>query len=152
MSGTGGGTGIATVEVYALGGRRGDAGDELLNMSTRGKVGRNDKVLIGGVIVQGSAPQRVLVRAIGPELARAGIREPLQDPTLELRDSDGNLLMANDNWRTDQEQEIIATGLAPEDDRECAMIATLLPMLHTAIVRGKNDSSGIALLEFYALD
>ena len=79
------------------------------NISTRGNVGTGDNVLIGGTIIQGSAAQRALVRAIGPDLAGAGVPGSLQDPTLELRDAEGTLLLANDDWRSDQEQEIIAS-------------------------------------------
>jgi hypothetical protein len=103
------------------------------------------------MIVQGSAT-KVIVRAIGPDLAKAGVPNPLQDPTLELRDAEGNLLVANDNWRTNQEQEIIATSLPPKDDRSSAIVATLLPTAYTAIVRGSGNSTGIALVEFYKLD
>lgn len=150
VRGTRGATGLAAVEVYAL--DFSTATRELVNISTRGRVGTGDDVLIGGVIVQGSGPQKVIVRAIGPDLAEAGVPAPLHDPTLELRDAEGNLLLANDNWRSDQEQEIIATGLAPKDDRDSAIVATLLPTAHTAIVRGKDNSTGIALVEFYKLD
>lgn len=150
VSGADGGTGIGTVEVYSLG--VGSATAELLNISTRGRVGTGDNVLIGGAIVAGSAPQVVMVRALGPDLAEAGVPGSLPDPTLELRDADGNLLASNDDWRSDQEQEIIASGLAPQDDRDPAILATLFPTSYTAIVRGKSDATGIALVEIYKLD
>ncbi len=139
VSGVNGTTGVASVEVYALG----DASSGLLapkkfrNISTRGNVGTGDNVLIGGTIIQGSAAQRVIVRAIGPDLAGAGVPGPLQDPTLELRDAEGTLLLANDDWRSNQEQEIIASGLAPQDNRDSAILTTLLPTSYTAIVREK---------------
>ncbi len=152
VRGTNGGTGLAIVEVYALGSESASAVSELRNISTRGRVGTGNDVMIGGVIVQGSSPQKVIVRAIGPDLAEAGVPGPLLDPTLELRDADGNLLAANDNWRTTQEQEIIASGLAPQDDRNSAIVATLFPTSYTAIVRGSGDSSGIALVELYELE
>lgn len=152
VRGINGGAGIAIVEVYALGSDSSSAASELLNVSTRGRVGTGNDVMIGGVIVQGSSPQNVIVRAIGPDLAGAGVPGPLLDPTLELRDAEGNLLAANDNWRTNQEQEIIATGLAPQDDRDSAVVATLFPTSYTAIVRGSSNSSGIALIEFYKLE
>lgn len=152
VRGINGGSGIAIVEVYALDSDSSFATSELLNISTRGRVGTGNDVMIGGVIVQGSSPQRVIVRAIGPDLADAGVPGPLLDPTLELRDAEGNLLAANDNWRTTQEQEIIASGLAPQDDRNSAIVATLFPASYTAIVRGSGDSSGIALVELYEIE
>lgn len=152
VEGVNGSTGIATVEVYALGPIATGSTSELLNISTRGFVGTGDNVLIGGVILQGSVAQKVIVRAIGPDLAEARVPTPLQDPTLELRDGQGNLLVANDNWRTDQEQEVIATGLAPKDNRDSALVVTLFPTSYTAIVRGNANSTGIALVEFYKLE
>jgi len=151
VSGVSGVTGVATVEIYALGSATGDV-KELLNISTRGNVGTGDNALIGGTIVQGSAPQRAIVRAIGPDLAGAGVPGSLQDPILELHDAEGTLLASNDDWRSDQEQEIIASGLAPQDNRDSAVVATFLPTRYTAIVRGKNETSGIALVEIYKLD
>jgi hypothetical protein len=154
VSGADGGNGIASIEIYDL-----DPFDvstsnpvDLANLSTRGNVGTGDDVLIGGIILRGDAPQRLIVRAIGPDLADAGVAGVLQDPMLELHDSDGNLFASNDDWRSDQEAEIIATGLAPNDDRDSAILTTLLPTSYTAIVRGKDDSTGIALVEFYKLD
>ncbi|HEX8279738.1 MAG TPA: hypothetical protein VF551_00050 [Chthoniobacterales bacterium] len=153
VRGENGSTGIATVEIYSLeelsAGATGRA--KFRNISTRGQVGTGDNVLIGGAIITGSAPQRVIVRAIGPDLAEAGIATPLQDPTLELRDAEGNLLMANDNWRSDQAEEISATGLAPKHDRDAAIVATLLPSAYTAIVRGKDETTGIGLVEIYTV-
>jgi hypothetical protein len=152
LSGVNGGTGIAAVEVYALGGNASGFFQDFLNISTRGDVGTGDNVLIGGTIVQGGAPQTAIVRAIGPDLAAAGVTGSLQDPTLELHDAEGTLLASNDDWRSDQEQEIIASGLAPQDDRDSAILASFLPTSYTAIVRGKNDTSGIAIVEIYKLD
>ena len=152
VSGVNGGTGIGTVEVYALGQNVYGYAREALNISTRGKVGTGDEVLVGGTIIVGSAVQRVIVRAIGPDLANAGVAGPLQDPTLELRDAVGTLLASNDDWRSDQEQEIIATGLAPLDDRDAAVVSTLSPTSCTAIVRGKGGTTGIALVELYKLE
>lgn len=97
------------MEVYAHGSRRSGSAPELLNVSTRGHVGSGADVLSGGVILGGDATANVIVRAIGPELSEAGVSAPLQDPTLELRNAEGNLLVANDDWRTDQEQKLIGT-------------------------------------------
>ena len=105
--------------------------------------------MIGGMIVLGDQPQRVIIRAIGPSLNLPG---NLFDPVLELYDSAGNQLQTNDNWRTDQEAEILATTIPPNDERESAIVRTLPPAAYTAIVRGAGDSSGIAVVEVYALD
>lgn len=146
-------TGTATVEIYRLPSLfQSSAPPELQNISTRGRVDDGGNVLIAGTILQGSAAQRVIIRAIGPELAAEGVGAPLTDPVLELYDAEGNLLVANDNWRTDQEQEIIATELAPQDDRSAAIVTDLLPTAYTAVVRGKAGTSGIGIVEIYALD
>jgi hypothetical protein len=92
------------------------------------------------------------VRAIGPSLTAAGIEGALPDPILELHDSQGALLFQNDNWRDVQEQQIIDSTVAPTNDRESAIVATLDPGAYTAIVRGANNSVGVALVEVYALD
>jgi len=99
----------------------------------------------------GDQPTKIIVRAIGPSLSQLGIPGALFDPALELHNGDGSLIVQNDNWRTDQEQEIIASGLAPSDDREAAIIATLNPGPYTAIVRGTGNSTGLALFEIYRL-
>ncbi len=151
VSGTDGGTGIGTVEIYSLG-LGNESSSELLNISTRGRVGVGDNVLIGGAIVWGNAAPKIIVRAIGPDLAAQGVPGFLADPVLELHDADGTLLASNDDWRSDQEQEIIASGVAPLDDRNSAILTTAVPTSYTAIVRGKNDTPGIALVEIYKLD
>lgn len=141
------GTGVGLVEVYDLD-RAVDS--KLANISTRGLVQTGDNVMIAGTIVLGQAPERVLVRAIGPSLTVPG---KLADPTLELRDGNGALIRANDNWRSDQEIEIIATGIPPADDLESAIVEILSAggAPYTAIVRGVNNTSGVALVEVYAL-
>jgi subtilisin-like proprotein convertase family protein len=129
----------------------------LANISTRMRVETGDNVLIGGFIVTGTQPKKVIVRAIGPSLPLAG---KLPDPTLELRDANGALLRFNDDWRVgsqgfpSQETEILATGLAPSDNGESAIVATLPAngAGYTAIVRGFNDATGIGLVEAYDLD
>ncbi len=92
------------------------------------------------------------VRAIGPDLADAGIQIPLADPTLELHNAAGDLIAINDDWRSSQESDIIATGLSPQNDRDSAIVATLIPSLYTSIVRGKNSTTGVGLVEFYRLN
>ena len=122
---------------------------KLANISTRGLVQTGDNVFIGGLIVLGQGPLRVIVRAIGPSLPLPGA---LGNPTLELHDGDGALIASNDNWRTDQEAEIIATGIPPSSDLESAIVKNLAPGNYTAIVRGVNNTIGIALVEAYGLN
>jgi hypothetical protein len=93
----------------------------------------------------------ILVRAIGPSLSSSGVASTLPDPTLELRDSNGALLEANDNWKDTQASEIMATGFAPTDDREPAILTTLAGSPYTVIVRGANNTTGVALTEVYNL-
>jgi len=147
LRGAGNTAGVGLVEAYDL-----DltAGSKLANISTRGLVGTGDNVLIGGFILLGLDSQRVIVRAIGPSLPIGGT---LPDPTLELRDGNGALLQSNDNWRTTQEAEIIGTGIPPSNDLESAIVATLPGngSAFTAIVRGVNNATGVALVEVYAL-
>ena len=139
-------TGVGLLEVYDL---DSGIGPNIQNISTRGRVDVGENVLIGGTIVLGSNPQDVIVRALGPSLPLNGV---LADPVLELHDENGVLLRSNDNWRTDQQAEIEATMLQPTDDSEAAIVATLMPAPYTAIVRGANESSGVALVEIYALN
>ena len=124
----------------------------LLNISTRLKVLSGDNVLIGGFIISGFAPKRVIVRAIGPSLSSLGIPGALADPVLELHGPDTFVTINNDNWRDTQEAEIQATGIPPSNDLESAIVATLQPGPYTAIVRGKNDGTGVGLVEAYDLD
>jgi hypothetical protein len=139
-------TGIALVEVYDSD-RTVDS--KLGNISSRGLVQTDDNVMIGGVIILGDTDAEILVRAIGPELTAAGVDGALEDPILELHDKDGVLITTNDDWKATQQTEIEATGLAPTDDHESAILATLSPNNYTAIVRGKNDTTGVALVEVY---
>ena len=139
-------TGVGLVEAYDL---DDTVNSKLGNISTRGLVGTGDNVMIGGFIVGGQLSTRVIVRAIGPSVPLAGT---LADPTLALHDGNGALIVSNDNWRTGgQEAEIIATGLPPSNDLESAIIRTLAPGNYTAIVRGVNDTTGVALVEVYDL-
>ena len=148
LRGNGDTTGVGLVEIYDL---ELGSGSRLANLSTRGQVQTGENVLIGGVLIRGAGTQRAVLRAIGPTLANSGVQNPLQDPTLELVDSNGNSIATNDNWRSSQEAEITATGLAPADDRESAIVRDLTPGDYTAIVRGAGDSTGIGLVEFYSL-
>jgi hypothetical protein len=115
----------------------------------RVQVGNN--VGIGGFIITGSSNKHVIVRAIGTSLPRFGITDPLMDPVLELHGPGSFVTVINDNWRDTQEAAIVATGLAPTNDFESAIDATLAPGAYTAVVRGKNNTSGVALVEIYDL-
>jgi hypothetical protein len=139
-------TGIGLVEVYDL---DFGVGPNIQNISTRGHVNVGEGVLIGGTIVLGTNSQDVIVRALGPSLSVDG---SLADPVLELYDENGMLIRSNDNWRSDQQAEIEATTLQPTLDSEAAIVATLLPAPYTAIVRGANDTVGVALVEIYGLN
>jgi hypothetical protein len=121
------------------------------NISTRVDVRNGQSVSIGGFIIPGSAAKQVIVRAIGPSLANSGVQGALADPTLELRDSSGTLLQANDNWKDTQEQAIRNTTLAPTNDLESAIVASLQPGAYTAVVSGKNGTTGIGVVEVYDL-
>ncbi len=141
--------GIALVEAYDL---SSDSNSKLANISTRGKVETGDNVMIGGFILGGGQPTQVVLRAIGPSLANFGVAGPLADPTLEVHDGNGALLAQDDDWRMYQEQQLTQTGLAPTEDRESAMLLLLQPGAYTAIVRGKNNGTGVGLVEVYNLD
>jgi hypothetical protein len=145
---TNGRAGIGLIEVYDL-----DPGgnSKLLNLSARAYVGANDEVLIGGLVVQ-SVSRRLLLRALGPELAAYGVTGELGNPVLELHDFNGAILASNDNWRdASNSSEIADTGLAPADDRESAILAPLGPGTYTAIVRGLGGT-GVGLLEAYLIN
>ncbi len=122
-----------------------------LNISTRMEVKTGEQVLIGGFIITGSDPKEVVLRAIGPSLAGFGIPNPLADPVLELHGADGTLITTNDNWKDTQQAELQATGIPPNSDLESALVLNVLPGAYTAIVRGKNNATGIGIVEVYAL-
>ena len=116
--------------------------------------------MIGGFIVQGTRPKNVIIRAIGPELSQHGVPNPLADPTLELHNGTGALIASNNNWQQtiiggiiteDQVHDIQNSGHAPTDASESAIIANLPPGNYTAIVRGVNNTTGVALVEVYDL-
>ena len=125
---------------------------QLLNISTRMRVQTGDNVLIGGFIITGNDAKKVLLRAIGPSLTQFGVVDALANPVLELHGSDGSVITSNDNWKETQESEIDATGLAPTEDAESAILMTLAPDAYTAIVSGKDGTSGVGLVEGYDLD
>ncbi|MGI9115111.1 MAG: sialidase family protein [Chthoniobacterales bacterium] len=144
--------GIALLELYDL-----DSGSSTIirNMSTRGQVQTGDNVMIAGLIIgagsgqNGDGSSEVLLRVLGPELSSFGLSNVLQDPTLDLYDGNGNVIFSNDNWQGTQRAPIQATGLAPGDPREPAILTTLVQGNWTGIVRGKNNTTGLALVEVY---
>ena len=139
-------TGIALVEAYD---RDSDADSLLANISSRGFVETDDNVMIGGFIAgHHSASTRVLLRAIGPSL-KSKLPNALDDTFLELHDRNGNTIATNDNWKDSQRAEIEMTGIPPTHDLESAMVRTLAPDAYTAIVRGKNNTIGVGLVEIY---
>lgn len=141
-------TGVGLVEVYDL---EQTALSKLGNVSTRGFVNTGDNVMIGGVIVggPGTGSGRVVVRAIGPSLSGQGVTNPLADPTLELVNGSGTTIATNDNWRQTQESELQTTGFQPSNDAEAAIVTSVAPGNYTAIVRGKDDTTGVGLVEVY---
>jgi hypothetical protein len=155
LAGKNGGAGVGVVELYDLGQA---ANSTLANISTRGFVDTGDNVMIGGFIVgnNGGASATVLVRGIGPSLSNFGVTGALGDPTLELHDGSGTTIATNDNWKvrpdgTSQQAEIEATTIPPTNDLESAILSTLAPGNYTAIARGKNNATGVGLIEVYHL-
>jgi hypothetical protein len=152
VRGKGGASGVALVEAYDL---DPNANSKLANISTRGFVDTGDNVMIGGFIiggglgVNGAGSEEVLVRGLGPSLTQRGVPNALQDPTLDLHDGNGAIIASNDNWKDTQQSEIQATGLAPSNDRESAILATIVQGNYTAILRGKNNTTGVGLVEVY---
>ncbi|MEO6870729.1 MAG: CocE/NonD family hydrolase [Chthoniobacterales bacterium] len=148
MSGVRSAQGIGLFELYDVD----PTESRVSNISTRGLVGTGFDVIIGGFIVDGTGSMQVIVRALGPSLSSLGIANALQDPFLQLYDGNGTLLASNDNWRSTQAQQIIQTTIPPTNDRESAIVASLMPGNYTAIVSGTNGSTGVGLVEIYDLD
>jgi phospholipase/lecithinase/hemolysin len=147
VTGKNGGTGIGLVDLYQL-----DASTSIFqNLSTRGLVGSGNNVLIGGLIIGNGEPPVIVLRAIGPTLSNFGITQPLLDPTLELRNANGALIAFNDDWNDNTPTAVKATLLKPSDTRESAIVVSLATGNYTAIVRGKNGTTGVALVEAYRL-
>jgi hypothetical protein len=148
VRGVGNSVGIAVVQVYDL---DRTAKSQLANVSTRGFVQTGDNALFAGTIVLGQVSQRVIVRAIGPSLNVPG---KMTNPTLQLVDANGVQIAFNDDWRTNQEVDIIASAVPPTNEQESAIVAWLSGngSNYTAIVRGAGGSTGIAVVEVYALN
>ena len=160
--------GIGLIEIYDLGAvsmaeneerietpQAPEAAIELGNLSVRADVQTDDNVLIDGIILRGGNQKRVVFRALGPSVKSGGVPVPgtLPDPTLELRDANGVQLQANDDWQqAANASDIQATGLAPSEPKESAILISLTAGNYTTIVRGANGSTGIALSEAYKLD
>ena len=121
------------------------------NISTRLSVGTGDNVLIGGFIVTGSQAKKVIVRAVGPSLG-PDLPERLRDPYLEVHDSTGKTIASNDDWQDGDRVAVLASGVPPDDKKEPALVLTLDAGNYTAIVRGVNNTTGVALVEVYDLD
>jgi phospholipase/lecithinase/hemolysin len=149
LTGVNNGTGNGVIEIFDI---SSSSSTVVANVSTRGFVGANDNVMIAGVIIgQGDSPILVF-RALGPSLANFGVTNPLLDPTLELYDSNGNLIAFNDDWANPQVQAVAATNLSPSNAKESAIVAAFLtPGNYTAVVRGKNNTTGVAVVEAYRI-
>jgi hypothetical protein len=141
--------GVALVEVYDLDTA---VNSKLSNLSTRAHIGTGNSVVIAGFILGSkTGDDRIVIRGIGPSLTAFGVPDALQDPMLELRDQNGNLLRSNDDWQSDSAQaaEITSAGLAPSNTKESAIAASLPPGAYTAILGGVNNSTGVGLVEVY---
>jgi hypothetical protein len=143
LKGAHGETGIALAELFDQ-----SSPAKIVNISTRGLVQTGNNVLIGGFIIGQTEPANILVRALGPSLPLP--TGALADPVLEIHDKNG-AVYTNDDWRATQEAEILDTGVPPVNDAESAMVVTLVPGTYTAIVRGKANTTGVALFEAYNL-
>jgi hypothetical protein len=141
-------TGTGVVDAYDLSAA---SPAKLANIATRGLIQPGDKLMIAGFIIQ-NGPVRAVVRAIGPSLVAFGIPNALPNTALQLRDQNGAIVRENDDWKTDQQAELEATGLQPTDDLEAALVHTLPPGQYTAQVRGNPESTGIGVVQVYFLD
>jgi hypothetical protein len=142
-------TGTGVVDAYDMSAA---SPARLANIATRGLIQPGDKLMIAGFIIQNGAV-RAVIRAIGPSLAAFGITNALNDTTLQLRDQNGMIVIENDDWQADpqQKQQLEASGLAPSDTHEAAVIADIQPGQYTAQVRGKPESTGIGVVQVYFL-
>jgi hypothetical protein len=149
VRGNGDTSGAGLVEIYDL---NSGAASKLANLSTRAFVGAGDNTVIAGFILGGNiGGDRIVVRGIGPSLATVGVTDVLTDPTLELRDSNGALLMENNDWQDNPAQatELSAAGLAPTNNLESGLAVTLPPGPYTALLLGRSNGAGVGLVEVY---
>jgi hypothetical protein len=149
VSGNGNTSGVGLVEVYDL---NAGSASKLANLSTRALVDTGDSIVIAGFLLNSNGPtDRVVVRGIGPSLTALGVSNALANPTLELRDNNGALLVANNDWQENavQAAELTAAGLAPTNPLESGIAATLPPGLYTALLAGLNNGTGIGVVEVY---
>jgi hypothetical protein len=123
----------------------------LLNFATRGNIGTGENILIGGFVVRGNAPLRVLVRGTGPSLASLGVANAVSDTIVQVWQG-STMLAENDDWKTTQQAAITATGNAPLNDREGAILITLPPGSYTTTIRGKGGVTGVGLVEAFMID
>ena len=142
------GTGIGLVELYDL---DADSTTKLVNLATRGFVLGGDNVMIAGLIITGSDPSQLVIRALGPSLGNLGVPTALADPLVELHNGNGAVIFTNNNWRETQEAAIRGTGLAPSNDSESAILISLVPGNYTAVVKGADGGAGNGLVEIYKL-
>jgi hypothetical protein len=151
LKGAGGTSGVGLIEIYD---HNSALDSELANISTRGFVLTQENVMIGGVML-GANPDatRIAIRGLGPSLASSGLTNLLADPTLELHDANGTVMISNDNWQDDpvSAAQLSANGLAPQDGHESGIFASLPPGQFTVILAGKNGGVGIGLVEIYNL-
>ncbi len=148
LRGSSGSTGTGLVEVYDL---DADGPAKVLNISTRGYVLTGENVMIGGLIVAGDDASPFVLRGIGPSLSNFGVPEVLADPLLELHDGNGGLIHANNDWHDTQELALQASGLAPTDDLESAILISVPPGNYTAVLKGADGGTGNGLVEVYKL-
>jgi hypothetical protein len=142
-------TGVALVEVYDI---SQSTPSQLANISTRGFVQIDENVMIGGFFLGGdSGAAEIVLRGIGPSLTKRGVNNALTDPTIDLRDSNGERILFNDDYTDDPAQAAVVTsrGLAPEDERESAIAINLPAGSYTVILAGKAGGTGVGLVEVY---
>ena len=151
LKGNNNGVGVALVEIWDVDQA---AGSKLGNISTRGFVATGDDIMIAGLILNGNTAQDIVVRGLGPSLADFDIPHVLPNPQLELRDINGGLIRANNDWMDDPAQAALiqAAGLAPTNPLESAIYQTLAPGLYTSLLSGVNNSTGVGLAEVYDLN
>jgi hypothetical protein len=148
LKGVGNTTGVGTVEVYD---NDQAADSQLANISTRGFVQTGQDVMIGGFMLGGNANTDVAVRGIGPSLSQFGLTGVLADPTLDLHNGNGTVMITNDDWTSDAVSagQLTANGLALSNAKEAGIFTSLPPGAYTAILTGKSGGTGIGLIEIY---